>query len=111
MAIPGDLRVVTTVAAPVTPPAVVVGPPRLRWSDYGSSLSGIPTTAQWNIYLVVAQNQYSIDDLLRDVASITNIIERLTEGVVIGCGPGAYPSPVGSLPAYIIVVQMEVSMA
>jgi hypothetical protein len=109
--VPGNDRVVTTVAAIVAPPAIVIGPPRLRWSDYGSSFSGVPTTAQWNIYLVVAQNQYAIDNLLAQVASITNMIERQTEGVVIGAGPGLYPSPSGALPAYIIVVQMEVVMA
>jgi len=109
--VPGNNRVVTTVAAIVSPPAIVIGPPRLRWSDYGSSFSGVPTTAQWNVYLVVAQNQYAIDSLLNQVASITNMIERQTEGVVIGAGPGLYPSPSGALPAYIIVVQMEVVMA
>jgi hypothetical protein len=107
MSLPGDRRVITTVASAVSPPAIVIGPPRLRWSDYGSSFSGQPTTAQWHVYLVVALNQYAIDELLADVAAITDIIERQTEAVVIGCGPGLYPSPQGPLPSYIIVVQGE----
>lgn len=105
--VPGA-RVVTTVAASVSPPAVVVGPPRLMWSDYGSLMcSGQPTTCQWNVYLVVALNQYAIDYLLNQVASITSAIEDLTPAVVLGCGPGFYPSPDGSMPAYIITVQAE----
>lgn len=108
-AVPG-LRVTTAIAAPVSPPAVVIGPPRLRWNDYGSFFSGQPTSAQWAVYLVVSMNQYSLDRLLEDVAAIAEVIERDTTAVVIACGPGIYPNPTGSLPAYVIVVQGEILM-
>jgi hypothetical protein len=108
-AIPG-IRVYTTIAAPVAPPAVVVGPPRLRWSDYGTFSAGQPTTCQWSVYLTVAMHQYSLDVLLGEVAHIVEVIERHTTAVVIAAGPGVYPTPTGGLPAYIIVVQAEVSM-
>lgn len=107
--VPMGLRVVTTVAAPITPPAVVVGPPRLNWRDY--SFHGQPTTAQWNVYLVVSMNQYAIDTLLSLVSAVAQSVEQFTPGVVLGSGPGVYPSPSGPLPAYTILVQMEVGMA
>lgn len=108
-AVPG-LRVATSIVAPVSPPAVVVGPPRLRWSDYGTFGSGQPSSVQWTVYLVVAMHQYSLDALLADVARIVEVIERDTTAVVLAAGPGIYPNPTGGLPAYVIVVQAEVSM-
>lgn len=105
-----DVRVTTSVVTSTSPPALVVGPPRLRWTDYGSTFSGQPTTAQWNIYLVTPMNQYAIDVLLSHIATITSTIERLTPGVVLAAGPGYYPSPSGPLPAYIILVQAEITM-
>jgi hypothetical protein len=101
-----DLRVVTSVAQSVSPPAVVIGPPRLSWFGYGIP-GGQPTSGQWNVYLVVSLNAYAIDVLLELVASIASAIERYTKGVVVGSGPGVYPSPNGALPAYVITVQCE----
>lgn len=106
-----DLRVLLAVAAPITPPAVVVGPPRLMWLGYNqNNFSGGPVTAQWSVYFVVGMNQYAVDAMLSTIGSITLAIERLTPGVVMGSGPGVYPSPSGPLPAYTILVQMEVGM-
>jgi hypothetical protein len=102
---------VTTVAATVSPPAVVVGPPTLSWDGVGSIVTGQPTTAQWSVYLVVAQNQYAIDVLLSLVTQITAAIEQFTSAVVLGARPGIYPSPQGNLPAYVITVQMEPVMS
>jgi hypothetical protein len=106
-----DLRVLLAVAAPISPPAVVVGPPRLMWLGYNqNNFSGGPVTAQWSVYFVVGMNQYAVDAMLSTIGSITLAIERLTPGVVMGSGPGVYPSPSGPLPAYTILVQMEVGM-
>lgn len=107
-----NLRVILAVATPISPPAVVLGPPRLTWLGYNqNNFSGDPVTAQWSVYFVVGMNQYAVDELLSTVGSITLAIERLTPGVVMGSGPGVYPSPSGPLPAYTILVQMEVGMA
>lgn len=108
LAIISGMRIVTTVAMPVTPPAVVIGPPRLSWTGYGQS--GQPVTAQWNVYLVVSMTQYAIEALLETVASVCAAIERFTPGVVMGAGPGLYPSAGVQLPCYTIIVQMEVGM-
>jgi hypothetical protein len=106
--VPG-LRVSTSVSAPITPPAVVVGPPKLVWRGYGSS-GNEPTTGQWNVYLVVTMNQYASDALLALVGPVSAAIERFTPGVVISSAPGTYPSPTGALPAHVITVQLEVNM-
>lgn len=103
--VPG-LRVVTSVAAAVTPPAVVIGPPRLVWLGYPAGQG--PLSGQWNVYIVVTLNAYAIDALLALVASVASAIEEHTTGVVMGSAPGTYPSPTGPLPAYIITVQQEI---
>lgn len=100
------LRVDTTIARTVTPPAVIVGPPRLEWGGYGRH--GLPQTATWNVYLVVALGEYSIDQLLDTVADVTAAIEVHSRGVVHSAGPGSYPSPQGPLPCYVIVCQAEI---
>jgi hypothetical protein len=103
-----NLRVVTAVGSSITPPAVVIGPPRLNWRGVGT-VGAQPLTAQWNVYLVTGMNTYAIDNLLALVGSITGAVESFTPGVVLNAGPGLYPSPNGNLPAYIIVCQQEVS--
>jgi hypothetical protein len=81
----------------------------LAWRDY--NLAGAqPTSAQWNVYLVVSLNQYAIDELLSLVASVADAIERYTPGIVVGSVPGTYPSTNGPLPAYTITVQAEIAM-
>lgn len=100
-----DLAVVTNVVAPITPPAVIIGPPRLFWRTYNAG--GQPTTGQWNIYLIVALNQYAQDSLLSMVPQLCSAIEVGTPGVILSAGPGIYPSPQGGLPTYVITVQME----
>lgn len=99
------LSVVTNVVTPIAPPAVVIGPPRLFWRTYNGF--GQPTTAQWNVYLVNALNQYALPTLLSLLPQVTAAIEVGTPGVILGAGPGIYPSPQGGLPTYILTVQME----
>ncbi|MGH3795944.1 MAG: hypothetical protein ACRDS0_36890 [Pseudonocardiaceae bacterium] len=99
------LSVVTNVVAPISPPAVVIGPPKLYWRGYNQG--GQPTTGAWNVYLVTALGMYALEQLLSLVASISAAIELHTPGVVLGAGPGVYPSPQGGLPAYIISTQLD----
>lgn len=100
-----DMRVVINVVAPIQPPCVVIGPPRLYWRGYNQQ--GQPTTGAWNIYLVVALNQYALDELTRLIADVSRAIEVYTPGVVLGAAPGIYPSPQGGLPSYIFSVQLD----
>jgi hypothetical protein len=104
------MRVVGAIAAPITPPAAVVGPPRLGWKGE-SGIGGQPLTGQWDIFLVVSLNQYSIDVLMSIVAELVVALETHTPGVVMGASPGTYASPNGAMPAYIISLQMEVGMS
>jgi hypothetical protein len=100
-----DLVVLTNVVSPISPPAIVIGPPRLFWRTYNAG--GAPTTGQWNVYLIVAFNQYAQDSLLSMVSLLGNSIEVGTPGVILSAAPGIYPSPVGGLPCYVVTVQME----
>jgi hypothetical protein len=100
-----DVRTSTSVVAPISPTAVVVGPPRMNTRGYGGAL-----TAQWNVYLVVSVSQYAVDELLNLATKLIAAIEKYTPAVVMSSGPGTYPNPGGGvLPAYVAVVQMEVT--
>jgi hypothetical protein len=103
--IPG-FGVVGSVAMPVTPPALVIGPPRMSVRGYTYAGAGV-TTAQFNIYVVVPMNQYAIDELRQVGTTVMYALERYTPGVVMGAVPGVYPSPTGVLPAYIVTFQVE----
>ena len=100
-----DLRVVTSVAASVSPPAAVIGPPKLAWRVYNAGSQ--PITGQWNVHLVMPMNQYAMDTLLSLIAAVASAIETYTPGVVASSGPSTYPSPSGALPSYVLTVQME----
>lgn len=102
----GDWRVFDTVAMPVTPPALVIGPPRISVRGYTYAGAGV-TTVQFNTYAVVAMNQYAIDILRAIVTPVMFAIESYTPGVVLGSVPGVYPSPNGAIPAYIVTSQVE----
>lgn len=97
---------VPDVGVSVSPPAAIIGPPRLTWGGYGSVGTGV-LTVQWNVYLVMPVNQYAVANLLALVETVTCAIEKYTPGVVLSSGPGSYTSPGGALPAYVITVQME----
>jgi hypothetical protein len=104
--VPGSWWVMDTVAMPVSPPALVIGPPRMSVRGYTYAGSGV-TTVQCNIYAVVAMNQYSIDNLRQVATLVMTALERYTPGIVLGSVPGVYPSPSGPLPAYIVTFQSE----
>jgi hypothetical protein len=101
-----DFRIINSVALPVAPPALVIGPPRLSVRGYSFAGTGL-TTAQFNIYIVVVMNQYAIDILRSIIASVMYALERFTPGIVLSSVPGVYPSPGGPLPAYIVTFQQE----
>lgn len=112
LAVP-DMPVRTKVVGPVSPPAVVIGPPQLMWQGY--TQQGRPTSGQWQVYVVAAMNAYAVDTLLSLVATISSAIELHTPAVVLGSEPGVYPSSGPSSgptiqagwPAYRITVAME----
>lgn len=103
--VPG-LRVEIGVGRNISPPAVIVSPPRLTWGGYGQH--GLPQTAQWVVYFIVNFNEFAIDVILDQIAAITAAVELHTRGVVLSAGPTSYPSTQGPLPAYGVTVQMEV---
>lgn len=104
--VPGRWWVMESVAMPIAAPALVIGPPRMTVRGYTFAGGGV-TTVQMNIYIVVAMNQYTIDNLRQVMTSVMYALERYTPGVVLGSVPGVYPSPSGALPAMIVTYQSE----
>jgi hypothetical protein len=101
-----DAHVVESVALPILPPALVIGPPRMSVRGYTYAGAGV-TTAQFNIYAVVIMNQCAIENLRQMAVSVMYALERYTPGVVLSSVPGVYPSSTGTLPAYIVTYQVE----
>jgi hypothetical protein len=99
-------HVVESVALPIFPPALVIGPPRMSVRGYTYAGAGV-TTAQFNIYAVVVMNQCAIENLRQMAVSVMYALEKYTSGVVLGSVPGVYPSSTGTLPAYIVTYQIE----
>lgn len=97
---------VPDVSQSVSPPAAVIGPPKLSWDGYGT-VGGAVLSTQWNIYLILSVSQYAINNLMSMVAKVTAAIEKYTPGIVLSAAAGSYVSPTGALPAYVIVVMME----
>lgn len=100
-----DLRVFVGIGQQITPPAAIVGPPKLTWSGY--SQSGQPRTGIWSVYLTVPFNPAALDTLLGLIGTVTGAIENSTPAVVLSANPGVYPSLGGALPAYQIMVEMD----
>lgn len=102
-----DLRVAVGLGRPVTPPAAVVGFPRLDWSGY---CAGAPTRGHWVVYLISPLDEYAWSRLLELVGPVAAAVDGHTGGVVTSAAPILYPaSGQGDLPCYEIQIEMELS--
>lgn len=90
----------------LTPPAVVLAPPRLEWA--GFCASG-PTQARWFVYLVSAMNEFTVGQLLELVDPVVAAIDEHVPGAVVTTADPV-PYPAGpELAAYQIQIEMELS--
>lgn len=87
--------------APITPPAVVIGPPRMEWS---TSCPG-PTAAFFTAFVVVALTDRALEQLYELAPAVAGAIEANTPGVVLRADPGTYNAGTGDLPAYALTVE------
>lgn len=86
----------------VTPPGVVVGPPRL---DPLSHCAG-PSTAVFPVNVVVALGDRSVEQLYELVPAVWEAIEENSDAVVTTAVPGTYNNgAAGELPAYELTVE------
>jgi hypothetical protein len=87
--------------ATLTPPAVVVGPPRLEWA---TSCPG-PTTAFFTVFVVAALDDRALELLYELAPQVGAAIEAESAGVVLRADPGTYNAGTGDLPAYALTVE------
>lgn len=88
----------------VTPPAVVVGPPRLTPL---TTCPG-PSTASFPVHVVVGLDDRALERLWELVPAVWEAIEENTPAVVIAADPGTYSTGTGDLPAYQLQVDYPI---
>lgn len=107
IAVTPPLRVSNSIAQPMVPPGVVIGPPRTTMARAYNSKG--PIAAQWLVYLISPVNEYAMEWLGSVLDPVIAAIERWSPGVVMGSTPGMFPSPTGMLPAHILTVASPLS--
>lgn len=90
-------------AAPVTPPAVIVGPPQLRWE----AMSPAPSSATFIVYLMVPMDARALDNLLGLVPLVTAALDALPDAAVTSANPGVFNAGGADLPSYEITVEVS----
>lgn len=96
----GDLRLFA-LGQSVTPPGIVVGPPRL--TPLGSCAG--PANAEFPVTVVVALGELSLEQLWDLVPAVWEAIEGQTGAVVTAAQPGTYSTGSGDLPAYELTAE------
>lgn len=92
---------VAPLGAELTPPAVVIGPPRLEWV---ANCPG-PTTALFSVFVIVALSDRALEQLYELAPAVADAIEANTPGVVLSADPGTYNGGTGDLPAYVLTTE------
>lgn len=90
-------------SASVRPPAVVVGPPTLRWEG-GQCPGSAPTEAEFVVYIVVGATDRALEKLLDLVPLVAQAIEDDTAAVVTQAIPSGGTFGTVELPAYELTV-------
>ncbi|MCF7548903.1 hypothetical protein [Pseudonocardia sp. WMMC193] len=99
------LRIYTDTAQPADPPAVIIGPPNLRWEAACSD----PSHATFPLYLVLPWRDRVMEQMWDLVPEVAAAVEAVRGVVVTGANPGIYSSPSGELPSYTVTCQVALS--
>lgn len=84
--------------AAIDPPAILLVPPELEWS----TSSPEPTSASFDLYVIVPQSATAARELMPLVESVVALVEPVADAVE------AVPTALdGKLPAYLVTVEME----
>jgi len=95
------VRAVRGTGMRLAPPATVVGPPRLTRGRYNTV---DPTEATFQVAVVVAWSEYTLDELLRLEPLVSAAIYEHTGAAVGDSSPGSWNAGGVDLPAYLIDV-------
>ncbi|PWW50263.1 hypothetical protein [Actinokineospora spheciospongiae] len=98
--VPG-VRVYTEAGAVPDPPAVLIGPPRLRWETQAPDLA--PTSATFPVWLVVTLDDRALYRLWDLVPAVALALDEHAAATVVEATPDVYH---GDLPAYLLTVEV-----
>jgi len=89
--------------AAIDPPAVVLGPPLLRWESGCSE----PTSATLLVIVAVPKDERAVPRLLELVQRVAAAVDALPWAIVTRAVPGALPTGGDELPAYEIESEVD----
>lgn len=98
------LRTYRDPGANVAPPAVVLGPPLLRWEGFRAG----PTSATFTVFLVTAADDRALERLWQWVPVVAEALDEVTDAATSTATPGTFPAGGADLPCYQL--QAEVSL-
>jgi hypothetical protein len=87
----------------IDPPAVLVSPPSLDWEGYAAQ----PTSATIQVFLVVAQNDRALPQMLKYLPSVSDALDAVTDAVVRTATPTIFQAGSTDLPCYAISVEIS----
>jgi hypothetical protein len=96
--------VVQELADTIDPPAVVLAPPELDWTD--APIGTGPTSATWTAALVVGADDQRRAVLYRLLPVVTTALDGVADAVMRTGEPGTWQSGSTALPAYLLRVEV-----
>lgn len=99
-----EIRVYRDPGSDITPPGVVIGPPRLQFEGIDHEPSG----AVFPLYLVEKNDARTLERLLKLVPKVTAAIdEHLPDAAVTAADPGTFNAGGVQLPTYEITTEVS----
>ncbi len=87
-----------------SPPAAVLGAPRLTWET--GCLE--PTGAQFPVFLVVDANEFAVERLWQLVEDVAKAVDQhMADAVVLSADPGTFPTGTSQLPMYELTIEVS----
>lgn len=93
----------TEFGAEVAPPATVIGPPIVNWTSYGLA----PTDIDFQVFIVVAFNERTVETLMALVEPVQAALERIPGVTVVQAQPTTYAP--ADLPCYMLTANVPLS--
>lgn len=94
-----------------SPPALVLGPPRLLWESFGTARGNTPpTSATFVLFVVEQQDEYAVENLWSHVQQVAAVLEdEVLSAVVTDATPGLFAANGQELPCYSITVEVSLT--
>jgi hypothetical protein len=102
------VRATNDIAAPLDPPAVVIGPPRLTWQTFCGDFT--PTEAEFPVFLVVRADSRAMESLWELVPQVTAALASLNNVAVESATPTTWQAGDEHFPAYQLDVRVSLPL-